>query len=339
MEKRYQVFVSSTFRDLREERQEVIQALLELDCIPSGMELFPASNDDQWTLIQRVIDDCDYYLVIIGGRYGSVDAQGLGYTEKEYDYAVERGKPIMAFLHGEPDAIPAGKSEMSTDARVKLDAFRAKAERRMCRYWTSAKDLGAVVSRSYVQIIKTHPAEGWVRARHAGGAEQMRRIQELQDEVRTLRQRLESASTEAPPGTDHLAQGIDKLSISYRHKLVNIDYVTDGRLDLTWDEFFKIIGPVMMEPCTETTLSDVVKEAIRERDYRGHDMRNLQLSNEDMRRTRMQLMALGLIRKAEPPSYAADGQMFWGLTPYGEHYLTRKLADLRPQATGRSRRK
>jgi hypothetical protein len=68
MEKRYQVFVSSTFTDLKDERGAVMQALLELDCIPAGMELFPASTDDQWTLIQRVIDDCDYYLVIVGGR-------------------------------------------------------------------------------------------------------------------------------------------------------------------------------------------------------------------------------------------------------------------------------
>src|SRR6185295_5102911 len=63
MKKRYQVFVSSTFVDLQEERNEVMQALLELDCIPAGMELFPASNDDQWTLIKNVIDDCDYYIV------------------------------------------------------------------------------------------------------------------------------------------------------------------------------------------------------------------------------------------------------------------------------------
>ncbi len=50
-EKRFQVFVSSTFQDLVEERREVIQALLELDCIPAGMELFPATNEDQWALI------------------------------------------------------------------------------------------------------------------------------------------------------------------------------------------------------------------------------------------------------------------------------------------------
>ena len=99
MDKRYQTFVSSTYRDLREERQRVIEALLELDCIPAGMELFPAADDDQWTLIKRVIDDCDYYLVIIAGRYGETGADGVSYTEKEYDYAISTEKPVIAFLH------------------------------------------------------------------------------------------------------------------------------------------------------------------------------------------------------------------------------------------------
>lgn len=60
MTKRYQVFLSSTFRDLEAERLEVMRALLELDCFPCGMEYFPASNDDQWSFIQDLIDQCDY---------------------------------------------------------------------------------------------------------------------------------------------------------------------------------------------------------------------------------------------------------------------------------------
>src|SRR5712691_336415 len=98
MDKRYQVFVSSTFSDLQDERQEVMQALLELDCIPAGMELFPAANDDQWTLIKKVIDDCDYYIVVVGGRYGSIGSGGLSFTEMEYRYALEHGKPVIGFL-------------------------------------------------------------------------------------------------------------------------------------------------------------------------------------------------------------------------------------------------
>ena len=62
MNKRYQVFVSSTYRDLVQERVEVLQALLELDCMPAGMELFSRP---------RAIDESDYYLVISAGRYGA----------------------------------------------------------------------------------------------------------------------------------------------------------------------------------------------------------------------------------------------------------------------------
>ena len=82
MEKRYQVFVSSTFADLKEERRRVMQALMEMDCIPAGMELFPAADEEQWVFIRRVIDDCDYYLLIVGGRYGSVTPEGVSYAER-----------------------------------------------------------------------------------------------------------------------------------------------------------------------------------------------------------------------------------------------------------------
>ena len=56
MNKRYQVFVSSTYRDLRVERMEVMTALLGLDCIPCGMEYFPAADETQWSFIKRLIN-------------------------------------------------------------------------------------------------------------------------------------------------------------------------------------------------------------------------------------------------------------------------------------------
>jgi len=88
MEKKHQVFVSSTYNDLIEERKQVIHALLELDCIPAGMELFPATDEDAWSLIEEVIDGCDYYILIVAGLYGSTDSKGISFTELEYDYAV-----------------------------------------------------------------------------------------------------------------------------------------------------------------------------------------------------------------------------------------------------------
>ena len=106
MEKRYQVFVSSTYKDLTEERLEVMKALLELDCIPSGMEYFPANNDEQWSFIKDLIDQCDYYIAVLGARYGSIADDGLSYTEKEYRYAIEKGIPVASFIHANPENIP-----------------------------------------------------------------------------------------------------------------------------------------------------------------------------------------------------------------------------------------
>ena len=82
MEKRYQVFVSSTYADLKNERQNVIRTLMEMDCIPAGMELFPAADEEQLDFIKSIIHDCDYYLIIVGGRYGSTMPDGISYTEK-----------------------------------------------------------------------------------------------------------------------------------------------------------------------------------------------------------------------------------------------------------------
>jgi hypothetical protein len=101
---RYQVFVSSTYDDLREERQQATQAILEAGYFPSGMELFPASDDTQWELIKRVIEESDCYVVIVAARYGSLGPEGRSYTEMEYDYAVERGIPVLGFVRPDLDS-------------------------------------------------------------------------------------------------------------------------------------------------------------------------------------------------------------------------------------------
>lgn len=91
MEKKYQVFISSTYTDLKEERQNITNILLMADCIPAGMEAFVAADDKQFNIIKRVIDLCDYYILVIGSRYGSINEKaGKSYTEMEFDYALSK---------------------------------------------------------------------------------------------------------------------------------------------------------------------------------------------------------------------------------------------------------
>ncbi len=164
LEKRYQVFVSSTYRDLVDERQQVIQSLLMLNCFPCGMEYFPAGDDEVWEAIKKLIDACDYYIVIVAGKYGTVDkASGQSFTEKEYRYALDRNKRIAAFLHSDLDSIPSGKTETKPSNLKKLKEFRKLCGKKMCSEWTSAGDLKTKVLASMVHLMHEYPATGWAR--------------------------------------------------------------------------------------------------------------------------------------------------------------------------------
>jgi hypothetical protein len=92
---KYQVFISSTYGDLREEREAVTWIVLSARHIPAGMENFTATDDRGWQTIKSVIDRSDYYVLILAGRYGSVDSDGQSWTEKEYQYATSKGIPVL----------------------------------------------------------------------------------------------------------------------------------------------------------------------------------------------------------------------------------------------------
>lgn len=162
--KRYQVFLSSTFKDLQEERVAVTQALLKTQrCIPAGMENFPSSGRPPWAVITSQLDVSDYVVLVIAGRYGSVTEDGVSFTEAEYDYAISRGIPVLAFLHADPMSLSANMVETDKKAKVALDRFRAKVQANTTSFWTSASDLAHAVTNSLWQAFEDQPRPGWVR--------------------------------------------------------------------------------------------------------------------------------------------------------------------------------
>src|SRR4030095_4041730 len=97
MKKKLQVFISSTYTDMLVERQAVVEAILQAGHIPAGMELFAAGDESQLETIRHWIDDSDVFMLILGGRYGSIEPKsGKSYVESEYDYAVANKKPLFA---------------------------------------------------------------------------------------------------------------------------------------------------------------------------------------------------------------------------------------------------
>lgn len=99
MERKLQVFVSSTYTDMRFERQAAIEAILECGHIPAGMELFAADNRSQFEVIKKWIKSCDLFILILGGRYGSKEkTTNKSYIQREYEYAKHIGKKPIAIV-------------------------------------------------------------------------------------------------------------------------------------------------------------------------------------------------------------------------------------------------
>ena len=339
MDKIYQVFVSSTFEDLQEERKEVMQALLELDCMPAGMELFPASNDDQWTLIKRVIDACDYYLLIIGGRYGSVNDQGISYTQMEFEYAISTGKPIISFLHKNPGDIPASKSEQDPEKRTKLDAFRNLAQKKLVRYWETPAELGATVSRSMIRLKKDFPAEGWIRAGSAVDEKSIKEIARLQKENSELKERLNAVAVEAPKGSEVLSQGDDKVLIAFTYKAWNAQktkrFTFSEEIEISWNDLFSAVAPCLMNEGSESQMRDTLAKLVAEKGFgifqatkeKGYrDLSGLEIELNSYNKVKVQFRALGLISLGEKKRAVTDTETYWKLTPYGDNIMMQLIA-------------
>lgn len=325
MEKRYQVFVSSTYADLKEERQKVIQALMELDCIPAGMELFPAADEEQFEFIKRVIDDCDYYLLIVGGRYGSLTAQGISYTEQEYGYALSRGLKVIALLHEKPDEIPFGKSERDPELRNLLQAFRDRVGTdRLVRFWKSADQLPGIVALSLSKTIKTFPAIGWVRADRASSEELLSEINNLRKQNLQLQNALADVPNSNPVDLPDLAGLDEAIELHGEHYVEGRKRIWKAKA--TWSELFSFVAPYLVQHPNDATVKSILKDALLKRS--GSHGTTTSLDDQDFQTIAVQLKALDLINLSYLKTVQGGMGLFWSATTAGER-LTFELRAVR----------
>ncbi|MET8157808.1 DUF4062 domain-containing protein [Sphaerisporangium sp. NPDC005289] len=326
MERRPQVFISSTYRDLVEERREIMQALLELDCMPAGMELFPATNVDAWTLIKRVIDDCDYYLLVLGNRYGSLSDEGISYTEKEYDYALATGKPIVSFLHENPTSLPVSRSEVDMALADKLEHLKAKVQKKLVKFWRTPEQLGSVVSRSLVRLMKDYPAEGWVRGRHAATQAMLQELSNLRVQVAEMELEKAKILSSIKTSTYRFASGSERANISCSAVFSDDIFgaATYGATwEPTWDQLFGILSnAIYEESSSQDFLQELLEEVIPDGELKPIDTAfprpipdRLSVSSESMRLILIQFSALEYMKRFTHPE---TGNWCWKLTPEGE---------------------
>lgn len=326
MNKKYQVFISSTFEDLKEERETVIETLLNKNCIPVGMEYFPAANDEQMTIIKHLIDECDYYVLILGGKYGSIEPKThKSYTQLEYEYAVEKGVPISAFYIADKNKLPYDKVEHDHIAEMENFLHVVKSSR-MCKSWNNADDLAGKVSISLDYQIKNYIRPGWVRANKISSEEANNTLIQLKEENNKLKEQIKFLSSSAPRGTECYQQGEDLFTIHYELPSFTSPWGGDDEngnrcfsIKKTWNEIFLSICTILLKPVVENTILERIEEMLLP-EYGS-------INDNDFQTIIIQLMALKLIT-ADVMKSEYDGGVYtyWVLSPYGRVEMVRLKA-------------
>lgn len=318
MNKKYSVFVSSTYEDLKEERQEVVNALLQMDCFPVGMEFFNASDQTQWEVIKSLIDECDYYVLIIAGRYGSVEPMsGKSYTQLEYEYARSKDIPTIAFLHAKPEELPSRNVEKVHI--TELENFRSDVQTSLVNYWNSSKELASQIVLSLHKLFKTHPRVGWMKANEKSSNEQNKELLRLREENEKLLAKINDIEENAPDGVTELCQGEDECSIYITAEIDN-QYEDEFEYKLTWNEICKTTLPHMVQSCWESQLYSSLESYI---EFKEPQYRFVHIHDTSKQTIKVQLMALGLITAAPKPRTSNHSAELWTLTKYGNKVLLR----------------
>lgn len=172
VKKKLQVFVSSTFEDLKEERQAAVEAILAAGHIPAGMELFAAGDASQLSVIRDWIDESDVFLLILGGRYGSIEPEsGKSYIHLEYEHALERKKPTFAVViedaHLEERVRARGSSVLELEHPQSLKQFRSQVLTRVVRTWRDPRDIKISVLQTLGELSRRSDLVGWIRSDQA----------------------------------------------------------------------------------------------------------------------------------------------------------------------------
>ncbi|MFM9330749.1 DUF4062 domain-containing protein [Paenibacillus mesotrionivorans] len=197
MRKKLQVFVSSTYEDLKSERQAAVQAILNAGHIPAGMELFTAGDQSQKDTIKKWIDESDVYLLILGGRYGTIDeSSGVSYTHWEYEYAGQIGKPRFAIVISdealEEKVKRHGMSVMETKNEAKYREFRKDVLSKMCKLYNDEKDIALAIYPKMGEYSSQTDLYGWV---HGSDIPDVKEIlnanSRLQKEIENLKKQLD----------------------------------------------------------------------------------------------------------------------------------------------------
>ena len=320
---KYQIFVSSTYDDLRDEREQVLKATLEMGHIPVGMEMFSAADEEQWKIITRHINECDYYVVIVAHRYGSV-ADGISYTEKEYDYAISKGIPVLGFIIEDEAMWPTDRVDTNFEKKSSLEDFKVKVKKKPVSFWSSAFDLYGKFSIALGKQIASTPRPGWTRATDVVGSDVINELSRLSSENADLRTQLQVVLQQAEDDEITERKRIirtmqkNKTTVTFRYEHEN---KWEDKTEVTYYQFFYLLAPEMMIENDTETIAWYIGLMLRP-DKERQPRKSYPVPSNYIKHCISDFIALGVFEPSQKRHSVSDTKEYWTLTDIGREVYT-----------------
>ena len=321
MEKKYQIFISSTYEDLKDEREQAIKAVLEMGHIPVGMEMFSAGDEEQWKLIARQIEASDYYVLIIGHRYGSETSEEISYTEKEYDYATQMCVPTLGFIIDEGASWPANRVDKEQKKKKKLDRFKSKVKSKLVQFWSTKDELHGKISISLIKSMSTNPRIGWVRSNEVVGADVTKELTRLSTENAELREtigKLQTVKEEQADEVRNVVHIMNENSRSFRVRETG-RWEDADEYEETLLEIFMVIAPYLID---ENSSFEIAKNIAFDLVGSGY-YKNWPIGTNRISGIVTDFVALDVLEPSKKKHSVHDENTYWSLTKLGKQVLKR----------------
>ena len=331
IDKRYHVFISTTEADMHAERVVLSQTLVSQGFFSWGLEQRTPLTT---AFARRQIDDCDYFILMLGSRYGELSASGVSYMHLEYIYAVTKQKPILVLMYEAPESRADEFQDKTPEGKLKFFDFRRQLqrERDMVMTFRDLRDLEIAIRHTMPQFLNRYPAQGWIRPNQ-------QQVQQLQDENEQLRQKL--LQLEQQPRMTTTPQRVADLPQVQGHEEITFDYKVHAYQDgnfrelrphrqMTWNDLLMVIGPGFSPAMPEDSFAKLLNDYLNSTALA--DVRDVMPRAHAVARCQVNIRALHMIKTQfknnawiVPVGRDDRQRILWELSAAGERQLSRLM--------------
>ncbi len=332
IDKRYHVFISTTEADMHAERVVLSQTLVSQGFFSWGLEQRTPLTT---AFARRQIDDCDYFILMLGSRYGELSASGVSYMHLEYIYAVTKQKPILVLMYEAPETRSEQFQDKTPEGKVKFLDFRRQLQRERDTVMTfrDLRDLEIAIRHTMPQFLSRYPAQGWIRPNQ-------QLVQQLQDENEQLRQKVIQLEQQQPK-THSTLQRPTELSQVQGHEEIIFDYKVHAYQDgnfrelrpqrqMSWNDLLMVIGPGFSPAMPEDSFAKILNDYLNSTAL--SEVRDVMPRAHAVARCQVNIRALHMIKTQfknnawiVPVGRDDRQRILWELSASGERQLSRLM--------------